>query len=301
MIGKNVYRKKILGTLLTFILFINFTNTQAQSYAQQSRQLFVYNVLLNGCIGGIGGAINKPKNEKFIRAFTRNFLKASLGGAIMYEAKYMVYPLRHPENFWMAPLIRAGYYAGYSFTYNASLNKSLFDSYHCQFYLFNFDVPIKGKNRMITRISVTSTLSAATMFIIGNKLNLTNSLKYGVLYFDQNKKYYKQRDGFALSNCIEVISKREKDYSSQKRNTTIAHEMIHTFQYPDYFSITNMYYPSIPNIKTKKIYSLKKYIFFDVPYFALLYALPTPARKNLFEFEAYHFEQRKYIPTTKDF
>jgi hypothetical protein len=307
MNGKNFYRKnvyllkKILGTFLTIIFFLKMSNGKAQSYEQQSRHLFAYNVLLNGCIGGIGGAINKSKNEKFITAFTRNFLKGSLGGAIMYEAKYMVYPLRHEENYWMAPLLRAGYYAGYSFTYNASLNKSLLDSYHCQYYLFNFDIPITGKNKVVTRISLTSTLSATTMFLIGNKLDLSNSLKYGVLYFDQNPKFDKQRDGFSLSNCIEVMSKTEKDFTNQKRNTTIAHEMVHTFQFADYFSITNTFYPSIRNLKTKKIYPLKKYIFVDVPYFAVLYTLPTPLRKNLFEFEAYHFERREVITNKSHF
>ena len=48
---------RVLIFLTLFSLF--FKISFAQSYQDQQNQVLAYNVLLNGFIGGIGGAINK--------------------------------------------------------------------------------------------------------------------------------------------------------------------------------------------------------------------------------------------------
>jgi hypothetical protein len=276
--------------------FLGLNSIEAQSYHQQKRQLFTYNVLLNGFIGGIGGVINKSKGEKPLVVFGRNFLKGALGGMITYQAKYQLYQLKRPENFWYAPLIRAGYYVGYSFTYNASLNRSIFNSYHSQFYLFNFDMQFKGGVRVLPRISVLSALSAGGFVVLGDKLDLKNSLRYGLFYFRQNGKYELIRDGLGLHNSIEIISEDQKSFTPDLKYSAIAHEMVHTFQFPDYFSISNLYAPSIKRATRSNGYrKLSNYFFLDIPYFPLLYVFQNKYRENFYEFEAYHFEMRSYV------
>jgi hypothetical protein len=281
-------------------VFLGINKTTAQSFHQQTRQVFAYNILLNGLVGGIGGVINKSKEEKFLKVFGRNFLKGSLGGLITYTAKYEVYRLRNPEKYWVAPLNRAFYYLGNSFVYNASLNRSLFSAYRCQFYLFNFDIHFKGKFRIVPRISLLSVASVSAFFIFGDHLSFNKSIKYGVFYFNQNKKNLKTRMGLGLNNAIEITPYPLNVYGydgDSWRYEMIAHEMIHTFQFPDYISISNFTRKSFQGMKSKDGYKRwSKYFFLDGPFFPLLYVLyPTPNYFNFFEYEADHFSTREFI------
>jgi hypothetical protein len=282
--------------LMIVIFFFCISQVKAQSFQQQSRQIFGYNVILNGVIGGIGGVINKSKEEKILRTFGRNFLKGALGGVITYASKYNIYELRNPEKFWMAPINRAVYYLGNSFVYNASLNQGLFNTYRCQFYLFNFNVQFKDKFKISARLSVLSMASFGTFLILGDHLNLKNSLNYGVFYFDENKKYIYTRDGLGLNNAIE-ISAHPPDVDESFRYTVISHEMIHTYQFADYFSISNFTKQSFKGIKAKENYiKLSKYFYLDGPFFPILYVIyPKPYYDIFYEYEANHFSTREFV------
>jgi hypothetical protein len=295
-------RQKMLLAFVVLLLSIN--QTAAQSFHQQSRQLFGYNIILNGLIGGIGGLINKSKEENILKVFGRNFVKGSLGGIITYTAKYEVYQLRNPERFWVAPLDRAFYYLGNSFVYNASLNQNLFSAYRCQFYLFNFDFYFKKKIRIVPRISLLSVASVSAFFIFSDHLNFKNSLRYGVFYFNQNKEHLNTRVGLGLNNAIEITPYplNVDGYKGDEwRYELIAHEMIHTFQFPDYISISNFMRKDFQGIKSKDRYEKwSKYFFLDGPFFPLLYVIyPAPNDRNFFEYEANHFSTRQFIDMKK--
>jgi hypothetical protein len=296
---KKVWKQRVFFVFV--ILFPGINKITAQSFHQQSRQIFAYNILLNGLVGGIGGVINKSKGEKVLGAFGRNFLKGSLGGLITYTAKYEVYQLRNPEKYWVAPLDRAFYYIGNSFVYNASLNRGLFSAYRCQFYLFNIDIHFKGKCRVFPRISVLSAASAATLFLVGDHLNLKNSFKYGLFYFNENKKNNSTRYGLGLNNAIEITQYPTDEHGKMRiewRYETIAHEMVHTFQFPDYISISNYMKKSFQGIKSKERYKKwSRYFYLDGPFFPLLYVIyPKPYDQIFYEYEANHFSTREFVP-----
>jgi hypothetical protein len=290
--------KKSFSCVLLIILFF-VQPSRAQSYQTQSRQIFATNILVNGFIGGVGGMINRRNDENLLKVFGKNFLKGSLGGAIIYTAKYETYQLTNPDKYWVAPLDRAFYYIGYSFVRNASLNQSLLNSYHCQFYLFNFDIQLKNKFKILPRISILSTYSLAYFCTLNDHFNLKNTLKYGVFFFDENSKYFQKRGGEAFNNVVEIFPEdKSVDYFTKFHYRTIAHEMVHTFQFPEYFSISSFANPYFQKYKSKKIYTtLSKYLYMDIPYSQLAYiCMPKPKYyENYYEFEAEHFARRRYL------
>jgi hypothetical protein len=281
---------------LVILLFMNNSRACSQSYHQQARQIIGYNILLNGFVGGIGGVINKSHHEKTLTVFGKNFLKGALGGLITYAAKYQVYQLRDPGKYWVAPLDRAFYYIGNSMVYNASLNRSIFYSYRCQFYLFNFELQFKNKFRVIPKISLLSLASLGTFFILQDHFDFKNSLKYGVFYFNENKKYVNSREGLGLNNAIEIAA-HPPDTTQAFRYEVIAHEMIHTYQFPDYISIRNFFHQNFQGTKSTEFYKKwRKYVYVDGPFFPILYVIyPKPNYQIFYEYEANHFSTRLYI------
>jgi len=270
-----------------------------QSYQSQQTQIFAYNILLNGIIGGIGGAINKKQDEKFLLAFGKNFLKGSLGGLIKYTAKYETFYLGWHDKRYLAKPNRLFYYLGYSFVYNASLNRKLTHSYHCQLYganmefIFEKDFHIRGRVSLLTLSSLTIAIAE------GHHFDLFKSIEYGLFYFDQNAKYDSAFFGRALHNVIIIPSSiyRGNPWRSP-HYFTFPHEIVHTYQSPDYFPISNWFNQSLKKIKEHKSYEfLQKYVYLDIPYHRVLYLLqPQPKYyKNFYEFEAQHFAMRNYI------
>jgi hypothetical protein len=290
---RSLFQKK---SLIILTLFLSIYGVKAQSYQQQRRQIFGYNIILNGLVAGVGGVINKSHEEKILNAFGRNFLKGAIGGIITYTAKFEVYQLRNPENYWIAPLDRAFYYIGNSIVYNASLNKSIFDSYRCQFYLFNIEIHLKRKFKVTPRISLLSLASLGTFFILQDHLNFKNSIKYGLFYFNENKKYIYSREGLGLNNAIEIAA-HPPDTIIDFKYEVIAHEMIHTFQFPDYISISNYMKKSFQGVKsTDKYKKWSRYFYLDGPFFPILYVIyPKPNYQIFYEYEANHFSTRKFI------
>ncbi|QHT67563.1 hypothetical protein GXP67_13460 [Rhodocytophaga rosea] len=281
----------------TYISGAFFNECAAQSYAQQQRQIAAYNILLNGCIGGIGGVINKKKEDKALAAFGRNFLKGSLGGLVKYTAKSSLYALPEKNRALASFANRAYYYLGHSFTMNASLNRELLHTYNIQLYGIDLNIQLTDDVKIQPRLSLLT--SYYFLLTITNKhtFNLSNSIKYGVFYFNQHPKYNYSSDGNAFQNTI-ILNPLSLDY-----NSTVSHELVHTYQFPDYYLISNFGKPWVNKLNTYKIYkSLNKFLYMDISYIQLLYNLKpnfltTSAHyfKNFYEFEAQHFATREYI------
>lgn len=308
-----MFLRIIVISIFIFSIFIN--KCIPQTYRSQQTQILAYNIFLNGLIGGIGGAINKEKNEKGYLAFGKNFLKGGLGGIIKYTAKYETYYLRDENKSYLAKPNRLFYYLGYSFVHNASLNKKLWHSYHCQFYGINLELNFEKKFYVKSRISLFTIGSVAYFFIIDNKLNLHKSLEYGLFYFDMNPKNSVDGiTGTAIHNTLAML-----DGKKNNPKWLFSHEFIHTYQFPDYFPVSNFFNKSfrstngiessneiestkkiklINKINSTKSYNfLSKYFFLDIPYMSLSYLLqPKPLYfKNFYEFEAEHFATRSFV------
>ena len=123
-------------SLVLLFLLTQVVSSTSQTYRSQQTQILTFNVLLNGVIGGIGGALNKEKGDKLLPVFAKNFLAGCIGGSIKYVAKYDSYNINYdPElgnnqkfsgNAWLDKFI---YSAGYSIVHNASLNQKPWESF----------------------------------------------------------------------------------------------------------------------------------------------------------------------------
>jgi hypothetical protein len=286
------------SSLIFFLLFLLIDSRgYSQNYHSQTNKIFTYNILLNAVIGGVGGAINKKSNESIFKAFGKNFLIGSLGGLIKYTAKQETFSLRYEELSPYAKPNRLFFYFGQSMVNNASLNRSILHSYTMQLYGVNLDFQLKEKFSVKTKLSVLTLTSLCHFFANGDRFNLNRSLEYGLFYFDQNPKKDSKEGGEALYNAISIAV---NSVSSYPMFNNIPHEIIHTYQFSDYFLISNIFYPkSFTKLKSLNTFKfIDKYFLIEVPYFGLFYLLqPKPVHyKNFYEFEAEHFSTRSYIP-----
>lgn len=258
-----------------------------------------YNILLNGCIGGIGGVINKKKEDKALAAFGRNFLKGSLGGLVKYTAKSSLYALPEKNRALASFANRAYYYLGHSFTRNASLNRELFHTYNIQLYGIDLNIQLTEDVKIQPRLSLSTGFFFLQKVIEGNRFNVGKSLKYSVFYFDQHDKYLYNSVGGALQNIITI------NRSALDVRIVVSHELVHTYQFPDYYLISNFAKPLSNKLDTYKIYKyLSRYFYMDISsYYYLNYYLLQPNFStnspyyyhNFYEFEAQHFANRRYI------
>ncbi len=287
-------------SILVLILLMNMFpgKIQAQNYDTQQNQLLAYNLLLNGIVGGVGGAIHKAPGEKTWKVFLKNFGKGAIGGAVKYAAKYQTYYLRQPNSAFLAPANRLFFFLGHSMTMNASLNQKLLSRYYFNLYGLDMVMNFKDKEQkfLTTRLSLGTVYGVSYFLIVGHKLNLYKSLEYGIYYFDLNPDM-KQYAGFATFNCIAM----GKNAAGTTYYGSIPHELVHTFQFYDFHPVSNLYTPAMRPVyeKIKGYNTLSKYLKADYEgaFQGLLYLVqPTPKYyRNFFEFEAEHFSDRRYI------
>ncbi len=290
---------RIRVVVLILIVLASVNCGYPQKYDSQQAEILTFNVLLNGVIGGIGGAINKSKEEKLHVVLAKNFLIGCLGGSVKYLAKYDAYNISYDHALganqrfsWNAWMDRFLYYAGHSIVCNASLNKKPWESFQINLYGINFYYSITDSNHFQPKLSLY-TLGALIKFgLDGNKFDLKNSLNYGIYYFDVNPKDHGFRCGIATYNVIAL------NESCQGTTNNVSHEFIHGFQFADYFPISLYAYKPLKNFKSQKLIKpIDRYVIFDIPYQYLFYVLqPKPWHyKNYYEYEARHFAIRAHV------
>lgn len=291
---------RIKITIMIAVVTATFlpVKNQAQSYDTQRNQILAYNILLNGVVAGVGGAIHKSPGEKTWKVFLKNFGKGSLGGLVKYSAKYQAYYLRYADNTFLAHPNRLFFFFGHSMVMNASLNQKLMSKYYCN--LYGMDMVMNFENKddkfLQARLSIATVVGFANFLIVGHEWDLYKSLEYGLFYFRMNP-YEKKYGGFATFNCISI----HKNAAGEQLYRVIPHEFVHTYQFYDFHPVSNLYTPAM-KVKYEKygIYrTLSKYLKadYEVCFQGALYLIQPKPRyyKNFFEFEAQHFNIRSYI------
>jgi hypothetical protein len=290
--------------LLASCLF--FQSSKAQSYRTQQNQMLAYNVLSNGLMGGIGGLINRKPGEKWHQVFLKNFGKGCLGGLIKHSAKMQTYYLQYPQNNFLAIPNRLYYFLGHSMVMNASANKKLLSTYHCN--LMGMDIRWHAKDSASkarpfeVRLSVQSVISVGSMMRQGHQLDLYRSLEMGLFYFDMDSAYRHPvtRNAAGISDFNSIVIGKQGFGGVQ--SFVIPHEVVHVYQQYDLYPLRNFFYPRYlekPLMKNKVYNTLSKYLVSDLEsyLFVSAYALqPQPVHyKNFYEYEAQHFGGRQYI------
>ena len=299
-----------ISKLICVVLFIVIgQKTIGQTYRSQQNQILAYNIISNGLMGGIGGMINRAPNEKWHKAFLKNFGKGCLGGLVKYSAKSQTYYLRDPRNEYLALPNRLFFFAGHSMVMNASKNKGLFDTYHCN--LLGVDMRWNIKNKEAeqkafqARISLMTLGDVISTHAYGGKLDIYKSLEMGFFYFTMNRANLDRMVGEynAAGTGFNTITFLDDKTNPWQVYHYIPHEMVHLYQSYDFYPITNFYYSRFIEKKLSKKEWYKKYkrVFvtdLDMLYFGVSYLLqPQPLHyRNFFEFEAEHFHSRNIVP-----
>lgn len=285
------------------VLFLFVTNTSfGQSYQSQRNQVFVYNILTNGLISGVGGAINKKKSEKLWPVFFKSFGKGALGGAIKYTAKLQTYYFNDKRNVFFAPVNRAYFFLGHSIAMNGSMNQGVLENYYCNFYGMNLKYLSKEEkgDRFQARLSLGTLGSAIYFTALGLKLDPYKSFEYGQLYFNMDDDFVYNGisvHGLAGFNLFAIRTLP----NGLPAQASVPHEIVHTYQAYEFFGISNFYKKKLdPILERSKIYNFtSRFVDYDYEgaFFSALYVVQPKPRyyKNFFEFEAEHFDRRGYI------
>lgn len=294
---KNTFFVK--STCFLLLLMSIIPRAHAQTYEQQQRQIFAVNIISNGLISGISGAIHKKKHEKLLPVFTKNFAKGCLGGFVKYLAKKETYHFRNNDRNYLLPFNRAFFFLGHSITMNASMNKKTFENYFCNFYGVDmrYQPYLEKGNRFSAKPSLGTLYSMARFINDGHKLDFKKSLIYGQYYFDLNPDTRNSIDGLALFNVFAI----RKYPNGNTEQSLVPHEIVHTYQAYDYFALSSPYQSTLEkSLKSYRIYNaVDKYFSMDYQFlfYSTLYSIqPTPIYyQNYFEFEAEHFSLRRYL------
>lgn len=267
----------------------------------QERTVFLYNTLLGGLSAGIGATINKPKDRDWKAAFVKGLWQGSIGGTVNYSSKKMVHLIYKNQNVAFALPAKLLNAAGNSIIENAALSEPFLQNWNIDYGLVRFDFSVNGKRKFTARflpMSVYTIIDGAK----DSRLDWKTSLWSGNIVFSYNKGYYFTRQG---NNQIGGNTGRGFIYVGKHSDSvvhyTIAHELVHGFQYKEYQVFNAWFKPFEQKVKSKTLQNLfSHFIYFDVPYFFAVYRLEgfqtySNSSKNFFEFEADRFASNSFV------
>ncbi len=289
-----------LKTLIYILAFTCLTNT---CYSQnQERTVFIYNVGFGGLTSGIGAVINKPKGANWKKHFAKGFWQGSIGGLLNYSSKKTLYLNNLNQNkafFWPAKILHC---AGTSIMQNASLNQPFLENWYLDYGLVRVDFAIHNKDKFKVRLlpaGIYATIAASRF----GKFDLENTLITGQIVFS-NKEMIRYSNGNTTTGVsfgrALAFTNNKQVYPNPYRS--LAHEIVHQFQYNDYQIFTTWLAPFGQKIKSKSIKTIfTKYVYPDIPFTIISYNLAgryvNPHYfRNFYEFEAERFSTNSYVP-----
>ncbi len=233
-------------------------------FAQQNDgQAALFNVGLSSVVSGFGALINKKPDEKGGRVFLRGMWQGAVGGAFVYGSKQMIFEFGQTDNnawIWGSKFVNA---AGVSIIENAGANQKFLSSWHLNF----------GFNRIELKTDKSFKLSYKIMpFALGGfvyastkgSFDLEQTLKVGQPFFMTEALGFPD-NGFTIAN---VIVLNPIYYDSE----TIAHELIHTYQYQNLVSFNTYYagpFERLLDNENRFSKTYKKWIYTDVNFLIL--------------------------------
>ncbi|MGE5106015.1 MAG: hypothetical protein ACM3H8_00595 [Sphingobacteriales bacterium] len=264
---------------------------------QQERKVIIYNIGFGGLTSGIGALINKKKEENWKRSFVRGFWQGATGGLLNYSAKKSIYLVDRHKNFAYAIPARLLNAAGNSMIQNAALNEPFLKNWNLEYGIFRFDFSIHSKNKFKVRILPVAVIGSAISMRSG-RFDLNTTLLTGIMSFKSKgmiNTLNGQHDGINYGRAFIYMERPEKYH-------IISHEIIHEYQYREYLVFNSYMKPVASKMKEsgfKKLFT--KYIYPDIPYFALFYMIEGSEQgplifRNYFEFEAERFATNKDVP-----
>jgi len=225
--------KTFFLTLFFCLLLLNTNKCHSQN---NNTQATIYNVGLGSFFGGVGAVINKKPDEKFGKVFLKGVLQGSLGGYITYQSKKMVYEFSNSGDFkdaWAAKLLNS---AGNSIIHNAASNRNFWEQWNLNIGFNRIEFHTKDKFKVRYKLMPAAFMGTMITATQGD-FDIETSLKIGQFVF---------RTDFIESTILEnpngkvsinTMLLKYEYFNRIDEAKTIAHEIIHIFQYEDFANI----------------------------------------------------------------
>lgn len=273
---------KIVIKFIIYNLIIPFS-----TYSQDTKlEYSLYNVGLGGFAGGLGALINKPKEEKPLKAFGNGFWKGCLGGGAIHLSKISVGEISNKNNYSYSWLAKINNSLGTSFVENAALNRPLFSNFHLNLFGFNrLEISTQNKFKVRYKLMPISFLLSSYVMIT-RKFEFNKTIASGELVFSSDKTTSLNYRGFTLGTTIVM----NNNFINNKN--TFSHELIHIYQYYDYNFLSSFVNKPLSNFTSKsKFLSRLDFLYYDIqaPFLFGLYSIEKSKPKyydNFFEKEA---------------
>lgn len=284
---------KVISTLVLCVFL------RAVAFPQMGRQklsLYAYNVGFSGITTGLGRAINKDKNQKFLKEFWTGFKHGCIGGTIAFGGKQLAYLIKKDDNLawgWPSKIVHS---YGVSVMENSATHSELFNSLRFPVGFIMVDIHSISKGKVTGKI-MPGSLACFIITSANEKFNFSKSALLGTPYFEYSGQNL--RNGYALLNTVSVNTAYDYRFLAVE-----PHELIHNFQVREYlifntFFKENKILHTIKKSNSKLIRSLNRIFYLDVPYITPFYHTAFLKGKNyydnIFELEAQHFATNQYV------
>jgi hypothetical protein len=263
---------------------------------QQEREVLLYNIGFGGLSAGIGAAINHKENN-WKKSFLKGFWQGSIGGVINYSSKKTLYLVGQNNNYGYALPARFLNCAGNSIVLNAAYAQPFLKNWFFEYGPLRLEYYGNSTNKWHARLLPEGILASAISLRRGY-FDLETTLLTGVMAFKTKEYISPERKNVDGVNYGRAFVYYDYDSSSIKY-PVVAHEIIHEFQYREHL-VLNSYFQAGEMKKGFMKNLFTKYLYSDVPYFALFYMIqgvsPSPRfYDNFYEFEAERFATNKMI------
>ena len=233
-ININRFNLKIIFLLAAYLL--NCTKSNAQHYEAKS---IVYNTFLGGVSACAGAIINKKKDQKWYKLFSKSFLIGAGGGMLMYSGKKMNTLITNENNLGYGWLSRGVFSAGVSIIENVASGRKFWAVWHYDMGFVRLEYDWEA-HHLQPRLMPSSMI--ATVFLAANgHLDITNTFASGTLTFRTRRiSYQPTLVGSTVTNAFLLSDTLVK---GRVFFDTYAHEMIHSFQFSEYAGVNQFFKP----------------------------------------------------------
>jgi len=228
-----LFMKSKLFFIATLIFLMNCNTAKAQN---NNTQAAIYNIGLGSFFGGVGAVINKKPDQKTGKVFLKGFLQGGLGGYITFQSKRLVYEFSNSGDFkdaWAAKLVNS---AGNSIIHNAASNRNFWEQWNLNIGFNRLEFHTKNKFKVRYKLMPAAFLGSVFTATQGD-FDIETSLKIGHLVFRRNNIPDSNRKDINGRVIVNSMLLKYEYFDKIDEAKTIAHEIIHIFQYEDFANI----------------------------------------------------------------
>ncbi len=266
---------------------LSFNNVNAQ---HNDGQAAVYNIVSGAVVGGIGAMINKKSDQKTFKVFLKGASQGAIGGYVVFESKRLLRNFSRTGDYayvWPSKILNS---AGNSMVSNAASNRDFWERWYLNIGFNHFEYDLKRERKFRYRILPFALIGVTDGFITGS-LDMKKSLLTGHFVFGSSQ-LYNDRRGETYANTIKY------KLIDGNASATIAHEIIHSYQYEGYFAFNSyLNRPLVRLSERNNFFSMYHTIFstdFNFPIFIGAYnsqrLFGTDINDGIFEKEARYYE-----------